>query len=141
MSDPRALIQRAVTAPPTKPTASQRVNDETGPRLIGKAHGRMRCVNLSLTPPARDQLYITAAAHALTLGEALMRIVADATVEPSGRAPDRSGPARKGIQRTFVYVLLTPSEATKLSANALSSGRSVSDYASKALSPNAGAVQ
>ena len=134
MSDPRALIQRAVTAPPTRQPVRHAADVEER-KLIGKAHGRMRCVNLSLTPPARDRLYAAAEHQALTLGEALMTIVDEAIVESSGRAPDRAGPARTGIQRTFVYVLLTPSEATKLAANALSSGRSVSDYASKALSP------
>ena len=58
MSDPRASIQRAVAAPPPRSAAPPvpAGHAAEAARLIGKPHGRMRCVNLSLTPEAKVAL-------------------------------------------------------------------------------------
>jgi len=103
-------------------------------RQIGKAHGRMRCVNLSLTSEAKDALYAAAESDGVTLGEALMDLIAQAEVAARRKRPDRAAGMRRGIRTVSAFVLLTPSEARELVSKAEASGRSVSDYASQAVS-------
>jgi len=139
MSDPRANIARTVLAPPA-PVAAAPPTERLGPgavvedvKLIGKAHGRMRCVNLSLTHDAREALYARAATDGVSLGEALMELVAHADVQTRQRRPGREPGMRRGVQTVSVFVLLTPSEAREVVSRAEAAGRSVSDYASSAL--------
>ncbi len=137
MSDPRASITRTVLAPPT-PTAATPITSSAAivaeeMRLIGKQHGRMRCVNLSLTVDAKTTLYERAAADGVTLGEALMDLVARADVPARQRRPNRSAAMRRGLQTVSVSVLLTPGEARVIVSKAEASGRSVSDYATCAV--------
>lgn len=140
MSDPRASIHRTVAAPPTpvpRPSstsarsADMSVGDEV--RLIGKPHGRMRCVNLSLTREAKAALYAQADADGTTLGEALMDLAARAEVPGRRRRPDRAATMRRGVETVSVFVLLTPSEARHIVTRAEATGRSVSDYVSTAI--------
>lgn len=137
MSDPRASITRTVLAPPN-PTAvaspaTPAVSAIDEVRLIGKPHGRMRCVNLSLTPEAKAALYERAAVDNVTLGEALMDLVSRAEVPARQRRPDRAATMRRGVQTVSVFVLLTPGEAREIVSKAEASGRSVSDYGCSAL--------
>ena len=133
MSDPREIIARTVMAPP--PASSREVALRAAmSRPIGKAHGRMRCVNLSLTPAAREELYARSLRDSITLGEALMDALEEAG--PSciaARRPGRSAAVRRGVVVSPVYVLLTPAEATNLAAEADRSQRSMSDFASRLL--------
>ena len=137
MSDPRASITRSVLAPPRTGSAQVVAPATRAPveavRLIGKPHGRMRCVNLSLTPDARQALYARAETECVTLGEALMSLVAHAKVATMLRRPDRAVANRRGVQTVSVYVLLTPGEAREILAKSEASRRSVSDFATSAL--------
>ena len=138
MSDPRASIQRAVAAPPPRAAAPAPVA-EAAPAAtavaqpIGKPHGRMRCVNLSLTREAKAALYAQADADGTTLGEALMDLAARAEVPGRRRRPDRAATMRRGVETVSVFVLLTPSEARHIVTRAEATGRSVSDYVSTAI--------
>jgi hypothetical protein len=138
VSDPRASIARTVLAPHvpvSAPPAPVGASDALeGVRLIGKPHGRMRCVNLSLTPEAKERLYARATAEGVTLGEALMDLVGHATVRPLSRRPGRNPSLRRGVSTTSVFVLLTCEEASDISQRAAGSGRSVSDFVSTATS-------
>jgi hypothetical protein len=134
MSDPRASIQRAVAAPPARPAASTAAPLEPAvakpvTQLIGKPHGRMRCVNISLSESAALRLRRVAAERSLTLGEALMESVQSAVVPHSDRRGDRAPQLRRNIRLVNVYALLTTSESADLSSRAARSGRTVSDYA------------
>lgn len=140
MSDPRASITRSVLAPPrsaaprppvqSSSSSGERVEEV---RLIGKPHGRMRCVNLSLTPEAKQALYARAEAERITLGEALMDLAAQTAVAVKSRRLDRTAASRRGVPTVSVFVLLTPGEAREIVSKAERSGRSVSDYASRAV--------
>lgn len=133
MSDPREVIARTVMAPPPASSPS-RVLPTPATRLIGKAHGRMRCINLSLTADARQELYARARRDSITLGEALVDAL-DASVDSDVATlrPGRAATARRGVFVTPVYVLLTPAEAANLAALASRSQRSISDFASRML--------
>ena len=136
MSDPRASIIRTVHAPPIPGAAAQRatpaeVVEDVG--LIGKPHGRMRCVNLSLTLEAREVLYARANADGVSLGEALMDLVAPASVRTRQCRPGRSAGMRRGVQTVSVFALLTPDEAREIKRRATEVGRSVSDFTSVAV--------
>ena len=133
MSDPRAVISRTVLAPPASAAAATPTAAEPDLQLIGKPHGRMRCVNLSLTTDAKQALYAKAAHEGLTLGEALMEVIDHTTVPPTRRRPGRQSQLRRGVTTTSAYVLLVPAEAAALVARATAAGRSVSDYVSQAL--------
>lgn len=139
MSDPRAAITRSVLAPPKtaapRPPGQSSSGVERGEevRLIGKPHGRMRCVNLSLTLEAKQALYARAEGENVSLGEALMDLIAHATVAASPRRADRAATSRRGVTTVSVFVLLTPGEAREIVSKAERSGRSVSDYASRAV--------
>ena len=138
MSDPRASIQRAVAAPPPRATASALVTDvdltaKSSVQLIGKAHGRMRCVNLSLSEPAAARLRQLVAERALTLGEVLMELVESAVVPQSGRSAGRAPQLRRNVRVVNVYALFTPAESADLSSRAAQAGRTVSDYADHAV--------
>lgn len=135
MSDPRAVISRTVLAPPTPAAKATLTTAAVEPdmRLIGKPHGRMRCVNLSLTIEAKQALYAKAHKDGLTLGEALMDVVDQSSVPATRRRPGRQGQLRRGVTTTSVYVLLVPAEAADLVARSNAAGRSVSDYVSRAL--------
>jgi hypothetical protein len=140
MSDPRASIQRAVAAPPPRAAAPAPVA-EAAPAAtavaqpIGKPHGRMRCVNLSLSEPAATRLRHLVAERGLTLGEVLMELVQSAVVPHSGRHAGRAPQLRRNVRLVNVYALLTPSESADLSCRAAQAGRTVSDYADQALRP------
>lgn len=139
MSDPRASIARTVLAPPPSPAVAAPASPATVPdveetvRLIGKPHGRMRCVNLRLTPEAKEALYAQAHADGVTLGEALMDLVAHASVRPRTHRPGRSAVMRRGVDIRSVFVLLTADEAREVVTRASATGRSVSDYVSTAI--------
>ncbi len=140
MSDPRASITRTVLAPPKPTTASlPGVTPTTAAgaaeevKLIGKRHGRMRSVNLSLTQEAKDILYTRAEADGTTLGEALMDLIAHADVPAKRRRPDRATTMRRGVRTVSVFVLLTPAEAREVVASSSAAGRSVSDFVSAAI--------
>lgn len=136
MSDPRASISRTVLAPPIASSSTPEPGAESGRigvKLIGKQHGRMRCVNLSLTIQAKDALYSRAERDGLTLGEALMDALEQSSVPSADRRPGRRTQLRRGVATTSVYVLLVPTEATDLVERASTAGRSVSDYVSRAL--------
>ena len=142
MSDPRAAITRTVLAPPPPASRPPQATHQTPrpaeeqPSLIGKPHGRMRSVNLALTEEARAALYSRAAEHSVTLGEALMDAIEASSVSTArwrgGRAEQR-----KGVRTSIAYVLLTNAEAMALAARATAAGRTLSDYASVALSSQA----
>ena len=137
MSDPRASIQRAVTAPPPRIAASaapvlDAVKAETAAQ-IGKPHGRMRCVNLSLPVDAAVALRRATADRASTLGEVLIDIVRSVQVPTAGRAEGRSPCIRRATPTANVYVLLTQSEAGELGSLASQARRTVSDFAGVAI--------
>lgn len=139
MSDPRAAITRSVLAPPKSAAPRPPTERSSGVerveevRLIGKPHGRMRCVNLSLTLEAKQALYARAEAEDVSLGEALMDLIGVAAVAVKPRRRDRTAASRRGVTTVSVFVLLTPGEARELVSRADRSGRSVSDYASRAV--------
>lgn len=133
MSDPRASIQRAVAAPPPRQAAPPAPILDTATTVvvapqIGKPHGRMRCVNLSLSEPAAMRLRQLVAESGLTLGEVLMESVQSAVVPHSGRRGGRSPQIRRGTRLVSVYALFTPSESADLSGRANQAGRTVSDF-------------
>ena len=137
MSDPRASISRTVLAPPIAPSSPAEAGAESsrgGVKLIGKQHGRMRCVNLSLTAEAKETLYSRSVRDGVTLGEALMDALDQSSVPATARRPGRQNQLRRGVATVSVYVLLVPAEATDLLVRADRAGRSISDYASRALS-------
>lgn len=101
--------------------------------LIGKAHGRMRCVNLSLSERAAHRLRCLVAERDLTLGEALMELVQVAVISHSGRSRGRAPQLRRNRRLVSVYALLTPAESSVLRARAAEAGRSVSDYSDRVL--------
>lgn len=138
MSDPRASIQRAVAAPPPRPAAPPAPVLDTAASVavapqIGKPHGRMRCVNLSLSEPAALRLRQRVAERGLTLGEVLMELVEPAVVPHSGRRTGRSPQLRRNVRLINVYALFTPEESADLSSRASQAGRTVSDYVDQAL--------
>lgn len=138
MSDPRASIQRAVTAPPRRAVAPAAVAEPatittTVVQPIGKPHGRMRCVNLSLGEPAAARLRELVAERGLTLGEVLMELVQSTVVPHSGRGAGRAPQLRRNVRLVNVYALLTPSESADLSSRAVQTRRTVSDYADHVL--------
>jgi len=140
MSDPRASIQRAVAAPPARPAPSTAALLEPAAsapavttQLIGKPHGRMRCVNLSLPVEAAEALRDETARRDSTLGEVLIDIARKALVPAAARAVGRKPFTRRTGQTSNVYVLLTPAEALDLGLLAQQSGRSVSDFAGMAV--------
>ena len=138
MSDPREVIYRTVLPPP--PQSTPAMPNVASAELIGKIHGRLRCVNLSLTQAARDELYIRARRDSITLGEAMMDALDEAGEDcPTARRPGRTAAVRRGVDVRPVYVLLTPAEAAHLAAQAHQSRRSISDFASRVLvsCPNA----
>lgn len=135
MSDPRAVIKRAVAPPPSPrqdagpaPAALQPAG-----RQIGKAHGRMRCVNLALTPEAKRVLYEAAETQRVSLGEALVELVQSAHVQPAPERGGRSPAQRRGLTTTAVFVLLTPTEASTLADAAADVGHSLSSFVTTAL--------
>ena len=113
MSNPRASIQRAVTAPPAEAGAASTVMspthgiDEGKPAraLIGKAHGRMRSVNLCLPIEAAETLRRLTAERESTLGEVLIDIVRHVQVPATQRADGRRPSARRHTLTSSVYVL------------------------------------
>lgn len=138
MSDPRASIQRAVTSPPPRPAPSTAALLDpavaaTASQPIGKPHGRMRCVNLSLSEPAASRLRQLVAERGLTLGEVLMELVQSTVVPHSGRSAGRAPQLRRNVRLVNVYALLTPSESADLSSRAAQTGRTVSDFADHAV--------
>lgn len=138
MSDPRASIQRAVAAPPPRPlTPSAAIIEQaaiaTVVRPIGKPHGRMRCVNLSLSESSAARLRRLVAERGLTLGEVLMELMQPAIVPHSGRRAGRAPHQRRNVRLVNVYALLTPAESADLSGRAMQAGRTVSDYADHVL--------
>ena len=133
MSDPRGAIARTVMAPPPASSPKPFVSGPV-PRLVGKVHGRMRCVNLSLTLAARDELYARSQRDSVTLGEALLDALDEAAPSSiAARRPGRAVTVRRGIVVLPVYVLLTPAEAANLASEADRSQRSMSDFASRLL--------
>jgi hypothetical protein len=64
---------------------------------IGKPHGRMRCVNLSLSEPAAMNLRQLVAERGLTLGEVLVDLVRTVVVPHSGRRPGRAPQVRRNL--------------------------------------------
>lgn len=134
MSDPRASIQRAVAAPPLRAMASASVLEAaptatTVAQLIGKPHGRMRCVNLSLSEPAAARLRQLVVERGLTLGEVVMDLVQSAVVPHSGRRSGRAAQLRRNVRLVNVYALFTPEESADLSSRATQTARTVSDFA------------
>lgn len=141
MSNPRASIQRAVTAPPTPASNAAGflgsvfvAEPRRTPAPIGKAHGRMRSINLSLTTQAAAQLRRTAADRNLTLGETLVDVIRASNVSHRPHRDGRQPALRRHLSTTNVYVLLTEPEAADLRDRAAASGRSISDYADLAIS-------
>ena len=138
MSDPRASIQRAVAAPPLRAVTPASVI-ETAPtattvaQLIGKPHGRMRCVNFSLSEPAAAKLRQLVVKRGLTLGEVLMELVQSAVVPHSGRRAGRPPQLRRNVRLVNVYALFTTAESAELRNRAEQTGRTVSDYADHAV--------
>ena len=134
MSDPRASIQRAVAAPPPRAVAPAPVA-EAAPTAtavaqpIGKPHGRMRCVNLSLSEPAAARLRQLVTERGLTLGEVVMDLVQSTAVPHSGRRSGRAAQSRRNVRLVSVYALFTPAESADLSGRAAQTARTVSDYA------------
>ena len=117
MSDPRASIQRAVTAPPSRTMApSAPVHDSATTAIvalqIGKPHGRMRCVNLSLPVDAAVALRRATADRASTLGEVLIDIVRSVQVPTAGRAEGRSPCIRRATPTANVDCLPMPGGST-----------------------------
>ena len=155
MSNPRASIQRAVTGPPTVTSANGgtasvvaagRPAVDGAPakapaRQIGKAHGRMRCVNLCLSTTAAEQLRRLAKHRDLTLGEALTEVVSGAVVPTRPLRNGRQPTQRRRVPTANVYVLLTETEATDLCARATNAGRTISDYTDLAISATQPATQ
>lgn len=142
MSNPRASIRRAVTAPPTTAlvpsigvaVAGASIEGRAAtPRPIGKQHGRMRSVNLSLSVQAARLLRQRTTELDSTLGEVLIDLVRTATIDPAPRADGRRPAVRRNQATVNVYVLLTPKEADELQDSARRSGRSTSDFASHVL--------
>lgn len=138
MSDPRASIQRAVAAPPARPSPSTAARLEsavaaTVSQPIGKPHGRMRCVNLSLSEPAATKLRRLVAERGVTLGEVTMELVQAAAVPHSGRRAGRAPHLRRDVRLVNVYALFTPPESADLSSRANQAGRTVSDYVDHAV--------
>lgn len=140
MSDPRASIHRAVAAPPPMRAAAHEPIVQAAPSAatlelpIGKPHGRMRCVNLSLSEAAAAALRQLVADRGTTLGEVLMDLVQTVVVPHSGRSPGRAPQQRRNLRLVNVYALLTPSESAELSRRSVQAGRTVSDYADRAVS-------
>lgn len=139
MSNPRASIQRAVAPPPGAVVVSEQrpvgtIDAAERPaRPIGKQHGRMRSVNLSLPSEAADALRQETVRRGSTLGEVLMDLVRAANVPTAARAEGRGPVVRRETSTKNTYVLLTPQEATELSARASRSNRTVSDLAGLAV--------
>lgn len=146
MSDPRANITRTVIAPTAPPPAPPSQPSTRPPaslsegRLIGKRHGNMRSVGLTLSRPASDAIYRIVEERAITLGEALVEAVQRFTTHSSlGRrlgaaiGSGRGPRMRRGLETRTVYVLLTPPEARWISNLAAERNCTVSDLASQGL--------
>ena len=143
MSNPRASIQRVVAPPPipsSVPAATVVIDRPVEPaqstaavRPIGKAHGRMRCVNVGLSTESATRLREAAAQQDLTLGEMLMDFVRTADVPARTFRDGRQPTPRRHVATMNVYVLLTEAEAAALRSRAIGSGRTTSDFADLAI--------
>lgn len=143
MSNPRASIQRVVAAPPATSSlapATVVVDRPVEPapstateRPIGKAHGRMRCVNVGLSTESAARLREAAAQQGLTLGEMLMDFVRTADVPARTLRDGRQPTPRRHVVTMNVYVLLTEAEAAELRGRAVYAGRTISDFADLAI--------
>lgn len=148
MSNPRASIQRVVAAPPAPSSLAaatvvidrpvEAAQSTATERPIGKAHGRMRCVNVGLSTESATRLRQAAAQQGLTLGEMLMDFVRAADVPLRTLRDGRQPTSRRHVTTTNVYVLLTEAEAADLRELAACAGRTVSDYVDLAISGPAG---
>ncbi|CAB4557352.1 MAG: hypothetical protein ACK5CE_03855 [Actinomycetes bacterium] len=149
MSDPRATITRTVVGPTSPPTAST-ITTTAVPsapiiegRLIGKRHGNMRSVGLTLSRTAADHIYALAKTHDITLGEALIHSLRRAAIEthvddafrrsPGDPTTTRGPRMRRGLDARTVYVLLTPDEARWISNLATERNCTVSDLATRSI--------
>jgi len=117
---------------PVEPPAVTEVAPAARP--IGKRHGRMRCVNLSLSTDAAQTLRQLTQQRELTLGETLLDILSDADVPTRVLRNGRQPTPRRHLSTTNVYVLLTDTEATDLHTRAAKAGRTISDYTDLAIS-------
>jgi len=102
-------------------------------RQIGKAHGRMRCVNLCLSAASAQKLRQLARQREFTLGEALIEVVSDAVVPTRALRHGRQPATRRHLSTTNVYILLTETEAAGLRTKASNAGRTISDYTDLAI--------
>lgn len=149
MSDPRATITRTVIGPtpPMIEGASPRPQQGPAPtaagRLIGKRHGNMRSVGLTLSRTAADEIYRLAKSEDITLGEVLV-LAAQRSLSsslPAGSAGPvateavraRGPRMRRGLDTRTVYVLLTPDEARWISQLAAERNCTVSDLATRCI--------